>query len=84
MPTAMGTPAGLLSQPGGTILRWQGDHHQGQGPQQDGKKHDGRYLPDSTDDFAILVSYMKTNKRRIIEFFLSPIVKYAKESLTLR
>jgi hemolysin D len=27
---------------------------------------------------------IKTGKRRIIEFFLSPIVKYAKESLTLR
>jgi len=27
---------------------------------------------------------VKTNKRRVIEFFLSPIVKYAKESLTLR
>ncbi|MEW5949274.1 MAG: HlyD family type I secretion periplasmic adaptor subunit [Thermodesulfobacteriota bacterium] len=27
---------------------------------------------------------VKTGKRRIIEFFLSPIVKYAKESLTLR
>lgn len=27
---------------------------------------------------------VKTNKRRIIEFFLSPIVKYADESLTLR
>lgn len=27
---------------------------------------------------------VKTNKRRIIEFFLSPIVKYASESLTLR
>jgi hemolysin D len=27
---------------------------------------------------------VKTGKRRIIEFFLSPIIKYAKESLTLR
>lgn len=27
---------------------------------------------------------VKTNKRRIIEFFLSPIIKYATESLTLR
>ena len=27
---------------------------------------------------------IKTGKRKIIEFFLSPIVKYAKESLTLR
>ncbi len=27
---------------------------------------------------------VKTGKRRIIEFFLSPIVKYSKESLTLR
>ncbi|MCL5061982.1 MAG: HlyD family type I secretion periplasmic adaptor subunit [Nitrospiraceae bacterium] len=27
---------------------------------------------------------VKTGKRRVIEFFLSPIVKYAKESLTLR
>jgi hemolysin D len=27
---------------------------------------------------------VKTGKRRIIEFFLSPIVKYTKESLTLR
>ena len=27
---------------------------------------------------------VKTNKRRIIEFFLSPIIKYADESLTLR
>ena len=27
---------------------------------------------------------VKTNKRRIIEFFLSPIVKYADEGLTLR
>lgn len=27
---------------------------------------------------------VKTGKRRIIEFFLSPIIKYAKESLTIR
>lgn len=27
---------------------------------------------------------VKTNQRRIIEFFLSPIIKYATESLTLR
>ena len=27
---------------------------------------------------------VKTGKRRIIEFFLSPIVKYSNESLTLR
>ncbi len=27
---------------------------------------------------------VKTGKRRIIEFFLSPVIKYAKESLTLR
>lgn len=27
---------------------------------------------------------VKTGRRRIIEFFLSPIIKYAKESLTLR
>ncbi|MBF0329937.1 MAG: HlyD family type I secretion periplasmic adaptor subunit [Nitrospirae bacterium] len=27
---------------------------------------------------------VKTNKRRIIEFFLSPLIKHAKESLTLR
>ncbi len=31
-----------------------------------------------------LSAEVKTNKRRIIEFFLSPIIKYAKESLTLR
>lgn len=27
---------------------------------------------------------IKTGKRRIIEFFLEPIVKYAKESITIR
>ena len=27
---------------------------------------------------------VKTGKRRIIEFFLSPIIKYTKESLTIR
>ena len=27
---------------------------------------------------------VKTGKRRVIEFFLSPLVKYARESLTLR
>jgi hemolysin D len=27
---------------------------------------------------------VKTGKRRVIEFFLSPIVKYARESLVLR
>jgi hemolysin D len=27
---------------------------------------------------------VKTGKRRVIEFFLSPIIKYARESLTLR
>lgn len=27
---------------------------------------------------------VKTGKRRVIEFFLLPVIKYAKESLTLR
>lgn len=27
---------------------------------------------------------VKTGKRRVIEFFLSPIIKYARESLTVR
>jgi hemolysin D len=43
---------------------------------------DGRYVPVSPG-MAVAVE-VKTNKRRIIEFFLSPIVKYAKEGLTLR
>ena len=36
-----------------------------------------------TPGMAVTVE-VKTNKRRIIEFFLSPIIKYSKESLTLR
>jgi hemolysin D len=36
-----------------------------------------------TPGMALTVE-VKTNQRRIIEFFLSPLVKYAKESLTLR
>lgn len=43
---------------------------------------DDRYIP-VTPGMSVSVE-VKTNKRRIIEFFLSPIVKYAKESLTLR
>ncbi len=43
---------------------------------------DGNGIPVSPG-MAVTVE-VKTNKRRIIEFFLSPIVKYAKESLTLR
>jgi len=43
---------------------------------------DGRNIPVSPG-MAVSVE-IKTNKRRIIEFFLSPIVKYADESLTLR
>ena len=43
---------------------------------------DDRYIPVSPG-MSVSVE-VKTNKRRIIEFFLSPIVKYAKESLTLR
>ncbi|MBI3591970.1 MAG: HlyD family type I secretion periplasmic adaptor subunit, partial [Nitrospirae bacterium] len=43
---------------------------------------DGKNVPLSPG-MAVSVE-VKTNKRRIIEFFLSPIVKYAKESLTLR
>jgi hemolysin D len=42
---------------------------------------DGNGIPVSPG-MAVTVE-VKTNKRRIIEFFLSPIVKYAKESLTL-
>ncbi|HCL81297.1 MAG TPA: HlyD family type I secretion periplasmic adaptor subunit, partial [Nitrospiraceae bacterium] len=43
---------------------------------------DDRYIP-VAPGMSVSVE-VKTNKRRIIEFFLSPIVKYAKESLTLR
>ena len=43
---------------------------------------DGKKVPVSPG-MAVSVE-VKTNKRRIIEFFLSPIVKYADESLTLR
>ncbi|MDQ7837511.1 MAG: HlyD family type I secretion periplasmic adaptor subunit [Thermodesulfobacteriota bacterium] len=43
---------------------------------------DGRNVPVSPG-MTVAVE-VKTGKRRIIEFFLSPIVKYAKESLTLR
>ena len=43
---------------------------------------DGKNVPVSPG-MAVSVE-VKTNKRRIIEFFLSPIVKYADESLTLR
>ncbi|MCL4456189.1 MAG: HlyD family type I secretion periplasmic adaptor subunit [Nitrospirae bacterium] len=43
---------------------------------------DDRYIP-IAPGMSVSVE-VKTNKRRIIEFFLSPIVKYAKESLTLR
>lgn len=43
---------------------------------------DGRKVPVSPG-MAVSVE-VKTNKRRIMEFFLSPIVKYADESLTLR
>lgn len=43
---------------------------------------DGRNIPVSPG-MAVSVE-VKTGKRRIIEFFLSPIVKYADESLTLR
>ncbi len=43
---------------------------------------DGKRVPLSPG-MALSVE-VKTNKRRIIEFFLSPIIKYAKESLTLR
>lgn len=43
---------------------------------------DGKNIPVSPG-MAVSVE-VKTNKRRIIEFFLSPIVKYADESLTLR
>jgi hemolysin D len=43
---------------------------------------DGRNVPVSPG-MTVAVE-VKTGKRIIIEFFLSPIVKYAKESLTLR
>ena len=43
---------------------------------------DGKKVPVSPG-MAVSVE-VKTNKRRIIEFFLSPIVKYADEGLTLR
>lgn len=43
---------------------------------------DGRNIPVSPG-MAVSVE-VKTGKRRIIEFFLSPIAKYADESLTLR
>ena len=43
---------------------------------------DGKNIPVSPG-MAVSVE-VKTRKRRIIEFFLSPIVKYADEGLTLR
>lgn len=43
---------------------------------------DGRNIP-ASPGMTVSVE-VKTVKRRIIEFFLSPIVKYADESLTLR
>lgn len=43
---------------------------------------DGKYIAVSPG-MAVTVE-VKTNKRRIIEFFLSPLIKYANESLTLR
>ncbi|MEW5746111.1 MAG: HlyD family type I secretion periplasmic adaptor subunit [Nitrospirota bacterium] len=43
---------------------------------------DGKHIAISPG-MALTVE-VKTNKRRIIEFFLSPVVKYASESLTLR
>lgn len=43
---------------------------------------DGKNIPLSPG--MSLSVEVKTNKRRVIEFFLSPIIKYAKESLTLR
>jgi hemolysin D len=43
---------------------------------------DGRDVP-VTPGMSASVE-VKTGDRRIIEFFLSPIIKYARESLTLR
>ncbi|MBI5419139.1 MAG: HlyD family efflux transporter periplasmic adaptor subunit, partial [Deltaproteobacteria bacterium] len=43
---------------------------------------EGRPVP-LAPGMAVAVE-VKTGKRRVIEFFLSPIVKYARESLTLR
>ncbi|CAG0968416.1 hypothetical protein [Geobacter sp.] len=42
----------------------------------------GRQTPISPG--MTVAAEVKTGKKRIIEFFLSPVIKYAKESLTLR